>query len=51
MKAQLVPLFFPNRDEDFDNQTRSLKALLSDHADILDPVALGDPLPGKRESW
>lgn len=45
MKAQLVPLYFPNRDDDFDNQVTNLKNLLADHTDILDPVPLGEKLP------
>lgn len=45
MKAQLVPLYFPNRDADFDKQVANLKTLLADYADILDPVPLGASLP------
>ena len=45
MKARLIPLFFPNRDEDFDNQVANLKNLLADEATIMEPVALGELLP------
>lgn len=45
MKAQLLPLYFPNRDEDFDVQVNNLKNLLVDHAELLDPVPLGADLP------
>ncbi len=46
MKARLVPLYFPQgRDEDFDIQLDRLQALLAGHAQFLDEVPLGDPLP------
>jgi hypothetical protein len=45
MKARLVPVYFPGRDADFDNQVTKLKTLLADEAEILAPVALGSPLP------
>lgn len=45
MKARLVPLFFPARDEGFDTQVHHLHSLLADEATILDPVVLGDDLP------
>lgn len=45
MKAQLVPLYFPNRDGDFDVQVNRLKTLLADHAELLESVPLGQPLP------
>lgn len=46
MKARLVPLFFvPGRDDEFDRQVEALKGLLAEQAEILDPVALGSPLP------
>jgi hypothetical protein len=44
MKARLVPLAFPGRDEEFDTQVNNLKTLLVDEAEILDPVVLGEPL-------
>lgn len=41
MKAALLPLYFPNRDGDFDAQVANLKRLLGDVADLLDPAPLG----------
>lgn len=47
MKARLVPVYFvKGRDEDFDIQLDRLKELLSEQAEFLQPVPLGDPLPG-----
>ena len=45
MKARLVPVYFPGRDEDFDKQLNILQSLLVEEAEILSPVALGSPLP------
>jgi hypothetical protein len=46
MKARLVPVYFvKGRDEDFDLQLGRLKVLLSEQAEFLPPVGLGDPLP------
>ena len=45
MKARLIPVYFPGRDEDFDKQSDILKVLLAEEAEILEPVALGSPLP------
>ena len=46
MKARLVPVFFEKgRDEDFDIQLARLKKLLSDDAQFLDPIPLGQKLP------
>ena len=46
MKARLVPVYFvEGRDEDFDLQLARLKELLSNQADFLLPVGLGEPLP------
>jgi len=46
MKARLVPSFFvPGRDDEFDRQVETLKSSLAEQAEILDPVALGLPLP------
>jgi hypothetical protein len=46
MKAQLVPLYLTSADDpEFAGQARQLRELLADVADILAPVALGDPLP------
>jgi len=45
MKARLVPVYFPGRDEDFDTQIGILKGLLAEHAEILAPTALGSALP------
>jgi hypothetical protein len=45
MKAMLAPIYFENsRDGEFDRQLKSLKKLLSDEAEFLDPVALGSRL-------
>ena len=45
MKARLVPVYFPGRDGDFDRQVQVLRSLLSGDAEILEPHALGAPLP------
>jgi len=46
MRARLIPLYFdPGRDGDFDRQLAALRTLLSDDVEMLDPVALGNPLP------
>jgi hypothetical protein len=46
MKARLVPLFFdPGRDADFDRQLMTLRGLLANQAELLDPRPLGAPLP------
>ena len=45
MKARLVPVYFPGRDEDFDTQISILKGLLAENAEILEPLALGSALP------
>ena len=48
MKARLVPLYFQGkRDEEFDRQVNCIKELLKEEAEILEPVALGNPLPMK----
>jgi len=45
-KARLVPVFFASgKDADFDRQMDNLRELLASEADILEPVALGAPLP------
>lgn len=46
MKARLVPLYFdPGRDDDFGVQLEALRSLLADYVELLEPVALGSPLP------
>jgi len=46
MKARLVPVYFdPGRDSEFDDQLNTLRNLLAGEAEILAPVALGDPMP------
>lgn len=46
MRARLVPLYFdPGRDDDFDAQLAALRTLLDREAEILEPVALGAPVP------
>jgi hypothetical protein len=45
MKARLVPVYFPGRDQDFDKQSLILEELLAEEAELLEPVALGSPLP------
>jgi hypothetical protein len=46
MKARLLPLYFQSgQDADFDTQVNRLNTLLADEAEILEPVALGSPLP------
>jgi hypothetical protein len=44
-KARLVPLYFAGRDDEFYGQVERLKSLLAEEAEILEPVALGAPLP------
>lgn len=46
MKAKFVPIYFRTADDpDFLEQLGKLKELLVDEADLLPPVALGDPIP------
>jgi hypothetical protein len=46
MKARLVPLYFdPGRDADFDTQLAAIRTLLKEHAEFMEPVALGNPIP------
>ena len=46
IKARLVPLFFQSeKDEEFDTQLRTLRNLLSEEVEILDPIQLGASLP------
>lgn len=46
MKTRLVPVYFdPGRDSGFDDQVNTLRNLLAEEAEILAPVALGDPIP------
>ncbi len=46
MKARLVPLYLdPGRDSDFDRQLAALHSLLAEEAELLEPVALGNPIP------
>ena len=51
MKAHLVPLHFSSDEEPaFVEQTRALKHLLGDVAEILEPVALGSELPAGADA-
>lgn len=46
MKARLLPLYFADgRNEDFDIQLARLKELLSEDAEFLDPIPLGEEIP------
>jgi len=46
MKARLLPLHFScGPSQSFQAQVRALGALLGDHAEILDPLPLGAPIP------
>lgn len=46
MKIQLTPIFFQNGKTDrFAVQTGRLKTLLAEEAELLPPVALGEPVP------
>jgi hypothetical protein len=46
MKARLVPVYFESgRDDEFDEQLKRLGSLFAAEAKILEPVALGSPLP------
>jgi len=46
MKARLVPVYFESaRDKEFDEQVIRLKEQLTEEAEILEPVALGSPIP------
>ena len=45
MKARLIPLYLSSEaDADFIRQTRTLAALLEEHAALLDPAPLGSAL-------
>ena len=46
MKAKFVPIYFQRADDpDFLEQVENLHTMLADEAEILTPVALGQPLP------
>jgi hypothetical protein len=45
VKARLVPVYFPGKDQGFDHQAQVIKDLLEDEAALLEPVALGSSLP------
>ncbi|WP_119071401.1 hypothetical protein [Aggregatilinea lenta] len=45
MKARLVPVYFPGKNDDFDRQLTALKDLLAGEAELLEPVLLGTALP------
>lgn len=46
MKARLVPVYFKNkRNDEFEVQVKTLKGLLNEEAEFLDPVELGSALP------
>jgi len=46
MKARLVPVYFKSgRDSEFDEQLKMLGSLFAAEAEILEPAALGSPLP------
>lgn len=45
MKARLVPVYFPGKNDDFDRQLAALKDLLAGEAELLEPVLLGTALP------
>jgi hypothetical protein len=46
MKAALVPVYFhTSEDADFINQLKNLRSLFTQEADILEPAALGTPIP------
>lgn len=45
MKALLVPVYFKSRDAEFDKQLATLRGLLADSAEILQPAPLGRRLP------
>ena len=51
MRPHLVPVYFdPGRNEAFDAQLATLEGLLAEHASLLAPVALGQPLPGDADA-
>lgn len=45
MKAKLVPIYFPSKDEQFQKQIDLLKKKLSEYAEIINPIPLGAELP------
>jgi len=46
MKARLVPVYFTSsKDDEFTGQLNTLRSLLSEQAEMLEPVALGSSLP------
>lgn len=51
MKAKLVPVYYQSsQDPDFVKQLDHLNRLLSQEADLLQPVALGAPLPKEADA-
>lgn len=46
MKARLVPVYFTSsKDDEFTEQLNTLRSLLSEEVEMLEPVALGSSLP------
>ncbi|MBL8154496.1 MAG: hypothetical protein JNM70_09950 [Anaerolineae bacterium] len=46
MKARLAPVYFKSgRDDDYQRQLNNLRSLLAEDAEVLEPTALGAPLP------
>ena len=45
MKARLVPLFFPSKDQQFEKQIEFLNKNIGEQAEILKPLPLGAELP------
>ncbi|GGG01725.1 hypothetical protein [Paenibacillus abyssi] len=46
MKARLVPVYFKSeRNSEFDKQVVRLREMLAEEAEIMEPVALGSPVP------
>lgn len=51
MRAKLAPVYFStSEDPDFQKQYQVLKTILADDAEILAPVALGQPLPPEADA-
>jgi len=50
MKASLTPVYFKTpQDQDFVKQLNALRTLFAQDADILEPMALGTPVPEKAD--
>jgi len=49
-KAKLAPVYFEQRDGEFDKQMESLQDMVGDLVELLDPLPIGKPLPADADA-